>query len=348
MIGPAATYHMQLAVAGRAERQLSRPGRVSLAAVLLAVACGRETAPPSPAAAEFELSEASVSQLQDWMTTGRYTSRRLVELYLQRIAEIDAAGPACARSSRPIPDALAIADALDAERKAKGVTRPAARDSVCSRTTSTPATGCDDRRLARAGERPAAARRLRRRTPARRRRRDPGQDQPERVGQLPLDQLDERLERARRAVRNPYVLDRNPCGSSSGTGAAIAANLAAVARRHRDRRLDRLSGLGERARRHQADGRPGQPHGIIPIAPARTPPADGAHGGRRRRPARGDGRRRSARRGDRRDPLARSTRASPALLDANALRGARIGVARAQLLRLQPAGRRVWSRRRSR
>ena len=43
--------------------------------------------------------------------------------------------------------------------------------------------------------------------------------------------------------RNPYALDRNPCGSSSGSGAAVAANLCAVGDRHRDRRLDRLPGV---------------------------------------------------------------------------------------------------------
>ena len=40
--------------------------------------------------------------------------------------------------------------------------------------------------------------------------------------------------------RNPYALDRNPCGSSSGSGVAVAGELCAVGRRDRDRRLDRL------------------------------------------------------------------------------------------------------------
>ena len=48
------------------------------------------------------------------------------------------------------------------------------------------------------------------------------------MGELPLDAVDERLERRGGQVRNPYALDRNSCGSSSGTGAAVAANLAAV------------------------------------------------------------------------------------------------------------------------
>ena len=48
------------------------------------------------------------------------------------------------------------------------------------------------------------------------------------MGQLPLDALDVRLEPRGGQTRNPYALDRNPCGSSSGTGTAIAASLAAV------------------------------------------------------------------------------------------------------------------------
>jgi amidase len=49
------------------------------------------------------------------------------------------------------------------------------------------------------------------------------------VGELSLDTLIERLERRGGQTRNPYVLDRNPCGSSSGSGASISANLAAIA-----------------------------------------------------------------------------------------------------------------------
>ena len=75
----------------------------------------------------FELNETTIAQLQDGMAAGRYTSRRLVELYLKRIDEIDRSGPALRSVSETNPDALAIADALDAERKIEGLARPAAR-----------------------------------------------------------------------------------------------------------------------------------------------------------------------------------------------------------------------------
>ena len=74
------------------------------------------------------------------------------------------------------------------------------------------------------------------------------------------DELHQRVERRRRA-------DRQPLRRSTATRAArppappsaVAASLAQVADRHRDRRLDRLPGRPERRRRAQADARPGQP-----------------------------------------------------------------------------------------
>jgi hypothetical protein len=67
----------------------------SVALLAISIACRGEVreSPPPPSTPEFELNELSVAQLQDGMTSGRYTSRRLVELYLQRIAQIDGAGP---------------------------------------------------------------------------------------------------------------------------------------------------------------------------------------------------------------------------------------------------------------
>ena len=60
-------------------------------------------------------------------------------------------------------------------------------------------------------------------------------------------------------TKNPYALDRNPCGSSSGTGAAIAASLAAVGVGTETDGSIICPAVGERARRSQADGGPGQP-----------------------------------------------------------------------------------------
>src|SRR5438045_8703018 len=70
---------------------------------------------PSPAT--FELDEMTVQQLQHAMASGRYTSRRLVELYTERINAIDRQGPELRSVIELNPDAPAIADSLDAERR---------------------------------------------------------------------------------------------------------------------------------------------------------------------------------------------------------------------------------------
>src|SRR5262249_50773413 len=84
-----------------------------------AAAVQRST-PPAP----FPLEEVTAAQLQDGMTSGRYTSRQIVEMYLRRIDEIDRNGPALHAVIEVNPDALAIADALDEERKAKAPRGP--------------------------------------------------------------------------------------------------------------------------------------------------------------------------------------------------------------------------------
>ncbi len=61
-------------------------------------------------------------------------------------------------------------------------------------------------------------------------------------------------------THNPYALDRDTCGSSSGSAAAVAAGLRALCHRHRNRRINHVPGIDQRNRRVEADGRPGQPH----------------------------------------------------------------------------------------
>src|SRR5215475_1062920 len=88
-------------------------------ALILAASLQRATPP-----AAFPLEEATTAQLQEWQTSGRYTSHQIVEMYLRRIDEIDRGGPSLHAVIETNPDALAIADALDAERKAKGPRGP--------------------------------------------------------------------------------------------------------------------------------------------------------------------------------------------------------------------------------
>src|SRR5439155_6590558 len=72
----------------------------------------------------FELIELSIADLQDGMQSGKYTSRSLAEKYLARIEAIDRQGPALRSVIEVNPDALALADALDKERKEKGPRGP--------------------------------------------------------------------------------------------------------------------------------------------------------------------------------------------------------------------------------
>jgi len=88
------------------------------------------SAPPTPPAAPatgnepFELHEATVDSLQEGMRTGRLTARRITELYLARIEALNTRGPELGAIIETNPEALAIADALDAERHAGRVRGP--------------------------------------------------------------------------------------------------------------------------------------------------------------------------------------------------------------------------------
>src|SRR5882724_12500748 len=89
----------------------------TLLAVLLATA-------PFARAAEFDLSTATVADIQAAMDSGALTSEKLVQLYLARIEAYDQKGPKLNTVITLNKNALAEARALDAERKAKGPRSP--------------------------------------------------------------------------------------------------------------------------------------------------------------------------------------------------------------------------------
>ena len=70
----------------------------------------------------FELEESTIADLQRGMHEGRWTARMITQAYLARIEELDQQGPALHSILETNPDALAIADELDRERRAKGPT----------------------------------------------------------------------------------------------------------------------------------------------------------------------------------------------------------------------------------
>ena len=178
----------------------------------------------------FELEELTIADLQKAMTSGRFSVRSLTEKYLARIEQIDRHGPAVNSVIELNPDALAIAEALDNERKGKGARGPLhgipvlIKDNIDTADRMQTTAGS----LALMGSRPArdsfVAKKLRE------------------AGAVILGKtnLSEWATiRSSHAVsgwsgrggltRNPYALDRNPCGSSSGSGAAVAASLCALA-----------------------------------------------------------------------------------------------------------------------
>ena len=182
------------------------------------------------AALPFDLTEATLASLQDALASGRATSLSLVEGYTARILTLDRSGPAVNSVIELNPDAASIARDLDAERRAKGSRGPLhgvpilIKDNID--TTDRMATTAGSLALAGApapaGDAAVAAK-LRA------------------AGAVILGKtnLSEWANfRSSHSVsgwsgrggqtRNPYALDRNPCGSSSGTGASVAANLAAV------------------------------------------------------------------------------------------------------------------------
>ena len=183
----------------------------------------------APVAASFELDELTVTQLQDAMATGRYTSRRLVTLYTERINAIDRSGPALRSVIELNPDALSIADALDAERKAGRLRGQLHGIPVLIKDNI----DTHDRMMTTAGSLALQGSIADRDSFVAERLRAAGAVI---LGKTNLSEwANFRSTKSTSGwsgrggqVKSPYVLDRNPCGSSSGTGAAIAANLAAV------------------------------------------------------------------------------------------------------------------------
>jgi amidase len=178
----------------------------------------------------FELDELSLSDLQERLRSGKDTARSLVEKYLARIEAIDRNGATLHSVIEINPDALAIADTLDKERKAKGPRGPLhgipilVKDNIDTADRMGTTAGS----LALVGAKPPADAFLVKKL------REAG------VVLLGKTNLSEwaniRCSYSTSGwsgrgglTRNPYALDRNPCGSSSGSGVAVAANLCAAA-----------------------------------------------------------------------------------------------------------------------
>ena len=177
----------------------------------------------------FEFDEVTVDDLQRMMESGEHTARSIAQAYIDRIEAMDRQGPELRSMIEINPDALEIADELDAERRANGARGPlhgipvALKDNLDTHDRMTTTAGS----LALEGSIPPrdsfVADRLRA------------------AGAIILGKANMsewayfRGERATSGwsarggqCRNPYALNRNPCGSSSGSGVAASANLCAL------------------------------------------------------------------------------------------------------------------------
>ena len=192
-------------------------------------------APDAPAASggsevpPFEFDEVTVDDLQRMMESGEHTARSIAQAYIDRIEAMDRQGPELRSMIEINPDALEIADELDAERRANGARGPlhgipvALKDNLDTHDRMTTTAGS----LALEGSIPPrdsfVAERLRA------------------AGAILLGKANMsewayfRGERATSGWSarggqcvNPYALNRNPCGSSSGSGVAASASLCAL------------------------------------------------------------------------------------------------------------------------
>ncbi len=179
---------------------------------------------------ESELDEITVADLQEAMESGRWSAARITEMYLSRIEAVDQSGPTLRSVIETNPDALSIARELDDERGNGNGRGPLhgipvlIKDNIATADRGNTTAGSYALEGAVPAEDSFIVGRLRE------------------AGAIILGKANLSEWANFRSTRsssgwsarggqckNPYVLDRNPCGSSSGSGAAPAANLAALA-----------------------------------------------------------------------------------------------------------------------
>lgn len=179
---------------------------------------------------DFQLAEMTIEQLQQKMASGELSSEKITELYLKRIEEIDKSGPKLNSVIEVNPDAITIAKERDEERKYLKVIGPlhgipvmikdnidtadnmqTTAGSIALDVSVAPKDSYVVKKLREAGAVIIAKTNLSEWANFRSTNSSSGWSS--RGGQ----------------TRNPYMLDRSPCGSSSGSGVAVSANLCTVA-----------------------------------------------------------------------------------------------------------------------
>lgn len=202
---------------------------LTLPALIAATASTAKAADTTVIAADFDLIETTIDELQKRMSSGELTSQKITEMYLKRIEEVDKNGPAINSVIEVNPDAISIAAAMDAERNTGKVRGPLhgipilIKDNIDTGDKMMTTAGS----LALAGNiafKDAHIIKLLRESGA------------VLLGKTNLSEFANfRSTRSTSGwssrggqTKCPYVLNRNPSGSSAGTGAAVAANLCTV------------------------------------------------------------------------------------------------------------------------
>jgi len=182
------------------------------------------------AAGSFELDEMTVAQLQEGMDAGRFTAHSITEKYLARIESIDKHGPAINSIIEVNPDALSIAKTLDKERKQKHIRGPLHGIPVLIKDNI----DTSDRMMTTAGSLALVGAKPPRDSTVAQKLREAGavilgKTNLSEWANIRSNQSSSGWSGRGGLTKNPYVLDRNPCGSSSGSGAGVSANLCAIA-----------------------------------------------------------------------------------------------------------------------
>src|SRR5215217_3837855 len=203
--------------------------QTTAATTIAAIAHSVPLAKPESAPA-FDLEELTIADLRQGLQSGKYTSRELVEKYSDRITDIDKKGPGLYSVIEMNPDAERIAVALDRERKEKGPRSPLhgipilLKDNIDTQDRMMTTAGS----LALIGAKPLrdafVAQRLREAGAV-----ILGKTNLSEWANFRSTKSSSGWSARGGQTKNPYVLERNPCGSSSGSGVAVAANLCAAA-----------------------------------------------------------------------------------------------------------------------
>jgi amidase len=206
----------------------------SVAAISL-LGCKEESAPKIDVADDkaedpFELNEATIDSLQEAMKSGKYSAQKITQLYLDRIQRIDKSGPKLNSVIEINPDAISIAAQMDEERKNGKIRGPLHGIPVLIKDNIDTA----DKMQTTAGALALEGNIAKKDAFIVTKLREAGAVL---LGKTNLSEWANFRSTSSCSgwssrggqTKCPYILDHNPCGSSSGSGVAVAANLCVVA-----------------------------------------------------------------------------------------------------------------------